>query len=265
MIDESILRAAYERGDATGYGAAFLARAQVEDGDALLIGREAIMAEALAMAAALRERTVASVAVHGPLVTFSLSALSAGVQANLRRHLWLTLESGRVADALFVTDRLGIAPPAPPPIHRPLGELRSGQGQLPALPRPDAPLAERLTAALNARDCSMTGCLDFAGPQGFNGPRAQAGRFADARDWWMALFARVPDALLTIDRTVEAPGVLAILWRVQGHVAGGDGMRRLSLPLSAVLDVGAAGIGAMELLLDMDALEALPARAHWDE
>jgi hypothetical protein len=219
----------FSNGDAAPLATLLLHRVQMEDGLALHIGRDAVIAEFLRVAAMFDGRaTTLEASIDPGLVTLgwtgqlrefpSGNRLAIPVSATLRRHLWIEAEAGRAVRITAITDWAGLAGAAGVaqaplaediganhPTHRPLGELVSGRGQLATRPGDHV-------ANLNARSL--------------------AGFIPDRRDWWLRLFARVPDAHLTLDRSVDDGFRTAILWRLQGHIAG----RRISLPGTSIVD-----------------------------
>ena len=245
----------FRTGDASAIAAQLLHRVQMEDGLALHIGRDAVVAELLTIAASFGDCDISIDAAMAPgFVGFAVSGilrqlpfgtpLAAPVPATLRRHLWIESEAGRAVRITAITDWAGLADTAgiarnplaatigaAHPAHRPLGELASGSGQLLAL----APGADAM-ARRNARD------------------------FGDCdpkrRDWWLRLVARVPDAHFTFDRSIAVTARTAMLWRLQGHVGG----RRVSLPGSSVV----AGDGTETDFIDELALAATACRAFYD-
>jgi hypothetical protein len=219
----------FSNGGAAPLATLLLHRVQMEDGLALHIGRDAVIAELLRIVAMFEGRAATIEASIDPsLVTLgwtgqlrefpSGNRLARPVSATFRRHLSIEAEAGRAVRITAITDWAGLADAAgvaqallaeaigaKHPTHRPLGELVSGRGQLAT--RPGDHLAN-----LNARSL--------------------AGFMPDRRDWWLRLFAQVPDAYLTLDRSVDDGFRTAILWRLQGHVAG----RRVSLPGTSIVD-----------------------------
>lgn len=216
-----------------------LHRVRQEDGLAETIGRDAVLAGLVAMAAdgAAGQRPGGDprAAAPGPLTGWVVQRAGDAVLARGGDRLcawWVEGEGGRVAALVRVDARpadaaaaaaLGAAHPA----HRPVGELRSGRAQY----APDVggrTPGERYTAAIDAR--ALSGL-----PQ---------------RAWWLRLLARLPDAAVALDR--ESAGGAAVLWRVQGH----RDSRRVSLPGISLLTPDGDGFAAEQPLLDLLALEA---------
>lgn len=207
-----------------GDGTALLHRVQAEDGLAHSVGREAVLA---------RLRPFAGQPVE--------LALTAGDEALLvvpGAHLWAQLEAGRIAAMVIIAAR-----PADPkaaaalalahPCHRPLGELASGQGQLP--PQPGAGPIGTVVHGFAARV-----------------PAVLAAGLAP-------LVTSVPDALLLPRRVLPLPdGGEAGLCQLLGHSAG----RRISLALS--LQAKASG-AVTSLAYDPLALAAAPLRPFWPD
>jgi hypothetical protein len=128
-------------------------RSQMEDGLHLHIGATAIAAEMLALAALFDDRSAAATAIGDTFAALMLTGttqnlfgqrLETPCKLTLTRHIWAEFE-GRYAQRLTaITDWAGLATTAgldlamlattigaQTPTHRPLGELASGQGQLP--------------------------------------------------------------------------------------------------------------------------------------
>lgn len=229
-----------------------LHRVQMEDGLALHIGREAVIAELLALSAAFDDRTVTRAEpINGACICLEWSGmlrhfpghpqLTSPAPAKLRRHLWIEAEAGRALRITAITDWAGLAANAgiahaelaaafgaARPAHAPLGELASGRGQL----------AEAVVPAEVDPEAHYIGRLNARGFAGFEFAR---------RERWLRLLARVPDARFTLDRSTGDSRRHAVLWRLQGHVAG----RRVSLPGSSLLWAdGTEAVMFDELALD---------------
>lgn len=252
MSFAAALGALFVDGNAAPVAAQLLHRVQMEDGLSLHVGRNAVIAELLRVAAMFTGRATTSETPVAPgLVMLGWTGqmhafpsgipLAAPVSTSFRRHLWIDTEAGRVVRITAISDWAGLADAAGVgraplaravgarhPVHRPMGELASGRGQLVAV-------AGDHVADLNARSL--------------------AGFAPDRRDWWLRLFALVPDARLTLDRRVENASCQAVLWRLQGHVAG----RRASLPGTSIL----AGGAETAVMFDELALAATAHRPFW--
>lgn len=124
-------------------------------------------------------------------------------------HRWVWREEGRILREVVVEDR-GDAKTAQP-VHAPLGELRSGEGQYaagnsallpPSFPEGARDSANWLQQAWNGR--------------AFN-------RYDGA--WLPALIRQLPDATFYFEHAVIGEKQTAILWRVHGHHASGQRVR----------------------------------------
>jgi hypothetical protein len=120
-------------------------------------------------------------------------------------HRWVWREEGRVLREIVIEDR-GEARTAPP-VHPPLGELRSGQGQYGA---GDSAILPR-SFPEDARD--IANWLH----QAWNG---RAFNLYD-RAWLPALVRALPDATFYFEHAIVGETQTAILWRVHGHSFGG--------------------------------------------
>jgi hypothetical protein len=124
-------------------------------------------------------------------------------------HRWVWREEGRILREIVIEDR-GEAKTAPP-VHPPLGELRSAQGQY----------AAGDTATLppgfpeNARD--IANWLH----QAWNG---RAFNLYD-RAWLPTLIRALPDATFYFEHAILGERQTAILWRVHGHHTSGQRVR----------------------------------------
>jgi hypothetical protein len=120
-------------------------------------------------------------------------------------HRWVWREEGRILREVVVEDR-GEARTAPP-VHPPLGELRSGLGQYAAGDAAILPLG----FPEDARD--IANWLH----------QAWNGRAFDLYDraWLPALVRALPDATFYFEHAIVAETQTAILWRVHGHNNGG--------------------------------------------
>jgi hypothetical protein len=124
-------------------------------------------------------------------------------------HRWVWREEGRILREIVIEDR-GDARTAPP-VHPPLGELRSGQGQYhagdhailpPGFPEDARTLADRLHQAWNGRAFNLY-----------------------TQAWLPALIRQLPDATFTFEHAIIGETQTAILWRVHGHHANGQRIR----------------------------------------
>ena len=124
-------------------------------------------------------------------------------------HRWVWRDEGRVLREVVIEDR-GKEKSARP-VHPPLGELRSGEGQYAA--SDSALFAHGFPD--DARDIA-----DWL-HQAWNG---RAFNLYD-RAWLPALIRQLPDATFTFEHAVVGEKQTAILWRVHGHHANGQRVR----------------------------------------
>jgi hypothetical protein len=124
-------------------------------------------------------------------------------------HRWVWREEGRILREVVVEDR-GEAKAAPP-VHPPLGELRSGKGQYaagdtailpPGFPKEARDIANWLHQAWNGRAFNLYD-----------------------RAWLPALIRQLPDATFHFEHAVVGEKQTAILWRVHGHHENGQRVR----------------------------------------
>lgn len=258
----------------------YLHRASREDALGLIVGRDAIIAELIATAAAFDRPDVVvhhdgnsfcSVEIAGPFRggLLGLEAGTTDAPARLRQHRWLRREGDYVAEETVVADYLPLIDAAgasrndiarsvggASPTQPPLGELRSGQGQLAVGPSAlDDPILDAVHAIWNGRHFNRIAAL-YAADARWQGPAGRTGGTADLRAWLCQLVARLPDATFVIDRTEVIEGGLALLWRLFGHAGG----RRVRLIGSSILGLAGGRIVADETLVDELALLATPYR-----
>jgi hypothetical protein len=124
-------------------------------------------------------------------------------------HRWVWREEGRIMREVLIEDR-GETKGAPP-VHPPLGELRSGQGQYgagdaailpPGFPEDARDIADWLHQAWNGRAFNLYD-----------------------RAWLPSLIRTVPDATFHFEQAIVGEKQTAILWRVHGHHANGHRVR----------------------------------------
>ena len=124
-------------------------------------------------------------------------------------HRWVWREDGNILREVVIEDR-GEAKVAPP-VHPPLGELRSGKGQYsagdsatlpPGFPKEARDIANWLHRAWNARALNL-----------YN------------RAWLPALIRQLPDASFHFEHAIIGEKQTAILWRVLGHHSNGQRVR----------------------------------------
>ena len=135
-------------------------------------------------------------------------------------HRWVWREDCNILREVVIEDR-GEAKVAPP-VHPPLGELRSGKGQYsagdsatlpPGFPKEARDIANWLHRAWNARALNL-----------YN------------RAWLPALIRQLPDASFYFEHAIIGEKQTAILWRVLGHHSNGQRVRLIG---SSVLTGGA--------------------------
>ena len=123
-------------------------------------------------------------------------------------HRWVWREEGRVLREVVVEDRG--EPKAAPPMHPPLGELRSGKGQYaasdsallpPGFPQEATDIANWIHQAWNGRAFNLYD-----------------------RAWLPALIRQLPDATFYFEHAVVSEKQTAILWRMHGHHVGGPSL-----------------------------------------
>ena len=246
-----------------------LHRATREDGFGIVTGRENVRDAAIAAVIADGGGPVAIVDDLGAMIVFETGGW--------RGHRWVRYEGARIAGETLVIDgtararvmgldlraeafRLGAASP----VHAPLGELRSGRGQLGTadcaiLPR-DFPAAARAVTddfhrTWNARGFGATGVCRWRGPDGADGDEA------DYAAWLSRLVTALPDAVVTIERGVVAGDRIALLWRLHAHhLAGGFGVsatgKRVRAIGSSVFTLDGGAVVAHDLMLDELAIAA---------
>jgi hypothetical protein len=124
-------------------------------------------------------------------------------------HRWVWRDEGRILREVVVEDRG--TPKTAPPIHPPLGELRSGKGQYaaddqallpPGFPEEARDIAHWLHQAWNGRAFNLYD-----------------------RTWLPALIRQLPDATFYFEHAVVGEKQTAILWRVHGHHETGQRVR----------------------------------------
>ena len=120
-------------------------------------------------------------------------------------HRWVWRDEGRILREVVIEDR-GEAKTALP-VHPPLGELRSGEGQYaanesallpPGFPEDARDIANWLHQAWNGRAFNLYG-----------------------KAWLPALIRQLPDAIFYFEHAVVGEKQTAILWRVHGHHVSG--------------------------------------------
>lgn len=223
--------------DFSAFDALWLHRAVRETPLARIAGRDAIRADELQMAAAVGAVASAEETVIGD---FSALRLARPNGPDVRRHLWVQREGERIARDVSIWDNAALhggdavafdlaarSLGAAHPVHPPLGELRSGRGQL-ALGAENAhhPLLDDSATDILMRWQQMWDTRSFGGFSGLYAPdacwRGAAGQAGDQRAMItdaVALLASMPDAIRMIERVEAQDDGLAILWRLHGHPA----------------------------------------------
>jgi hypothetical protein len=143
------------------------------------------------------------------IITADLSEMIAYKVADWQGHRWVWREDSRIVREVVVENNTALK--SAPPVHPPLGELRSGLGQygatakaiLPAgFPEAARALADRLHSAWNGRAFDL-----------YN------------RAWLIGLVRILPDATFYFEHAIIEKSQIALLWRVHGHHANGQRIR----------------------------------------
>jgi hypothetical protein len=249
--------------------AMYLHRARREDSLGALVGRDALIADDLALAALGGSVAVEAAEFVRDVATLTVTVDGKRGEAVALQHRWAMREGARVLREVVVADRLALATAmgqdidawareigANRPAQPPLGELRSGRGQLGAGDRAwgckERPrVADALHRIWNGR------CLDgivslYAEDVAWSGPGGRMGDATALRRWLTRLLARLPDATLVLEDAREEGGRVALLWRLFAH----EGGVRMRLVVSQLLTMDGDRIVADETLLDELALEA---------
>ncbi len=176
-------------------------RATREDSLGIIKGRDAITA-------AWVEEDASDITITadlGDMVAYTVK----GQKHSWHGHRWVWREDGRILREVVIEDR-GDAKTAPP-VHPPLGELRSGEGQYaagdtailpPGFPDDARDIANRLHQAWNGRAFNLYD-----------------------RAWLPKLSRALPDATFHFEHAIVGDQQTAILWRVHGHHANGQRVR----------------------------------------
>lgn len=221
----------------------------------------------------LRAQSLAAIATEGlgdPIIEADLGDMIAYRTAGgWCEHRWARREGGRIAAETLIVDgsararALGRDPAqeamalaAAAPVHGPLGELRSGQGQLPGalepllphdFPEGALPAARRLHRLWHLR------ALDAAVAE-WRGPAEAPPREAV---FVAGICAGLPDAALMIERGLVRDNLAAVLWRLHGHDSAGVRIRAIG---SSVARLEAAEVVAETTLIDTLSIAAQPLR-----
>lgn len=254
-----------ERGAFDWFETTHLHRAVREDGFGVVVGRENV-------------RDAAMAEPRGPVaILHDLGAMIVFESGGWRGHRWAAYDGERILAETVVVDgmararALGRDPGAEAarigavsPVHAPLGELRSGRGQLgtPAaaiLPRgfPEAArgVADSLHRVCNARAFAAIERCGWRGPDGIDGDESAYAA------WLSRLFAALPDAVVMIERGIVTADRIALLWRLHGHhLADGFGIaatgKRVRAIGSSVFTLQGGAVVAHDLLVDELAIAA---------
>jgi hypothetical protein len=177
-------------------------RATREDSLGIIKGRDAITA-------AWVNEDAADIAVTADMLSDSGADMIAYKVEGWHGHRWVWREDGNILREVVVEDRSEAK--SAPPVHPPLGELRSGQGQYapsdtatlpPGFPEDARDVANWLHQAWNGRAFNLYD-----------------------RAWLPALIRALPDATFYFEHAVVGEKQTAILWRVMGHHSGGQRVR----------------------------------------
>ena len=272
MINAAMLESQVRSGQFDVIADAYLHRASRETALAMLWGRDALLAAAIADAAAFPDATTTLGFCTDDLATF----VRQRGDHRWHGHRWLVREGERIVHETLIEDGqirdlasdsmaggAGVMP-----IHQPLGELRPGSGQFaagdtaivpPGWPDGARPVADAFYRVWNGKALDHIEALwhpdvIWDGPAGAGG-----GRDALAK-WLLALFASLPDATLLFERAIVSDSTVAILWRLHGHYRG-QGLgpttgRRIRLIGSSVLRLEAGLIVADQTVFDVSAMES---------
>ena len=176
-------------------------RATREDSLGIIKGRDAITA-------AWVNEDVSDIVVTADL-TDMIAYKVKGPRQNWHGHRWVWCEEDRTLREVVIEDRGD--PKVAPPVHPPLGELRSGQGQYaagdsatlpPGFPEDARDIANWLHQAWNGRAFDLYD-----------------------RAWLPALIRQLPDATFYFEHAIMGETQTAILWRVMGHHSSGQRVR----------------------------------------
>ena len=258
------LEAALARGAIGGLAEQYLHRARRETCFGTLVGRDAITAANLELAATIAPDV--SVRVRSCTPSLTIVAIDRPDGSRERQHRWLWREGERVVRESVVgaygggNEQKLQAIAAQAPLHPPLGEVRSGGGQLAAGATSwfsDGPdwLLDALHRIWNGRRFDEIERL-YAPGATWSGPDAQNGGPELFRSWIMRLLARHPDATLLFERAEEVGESVGLLWRLIVHQEG----RRCHMLGSSLMVVADGRVVEDETLLDLAALEFLPSR-----
>lgn len=254
-----------QRGAFDVFEATHLHRAVREDGFGVVVGRENVRDAAMAEGGG----AVAILHDLGGMIVFETGGW--------RGHRWAACEGERILTETVIVDGTARARAlgrdvgeeaalagAASPVHAPLGELRSGRGQLgtPAaaiLPRgfPEGarPVADSFHRVWNARAFAAAERCGWRGPDGIDGDETAYAT------WLTRLFAALPDAVMMIERGIVTADRIALLWRLHGHhLADGFGVaatgRRVRAIGSSVFTMQEGAVVAHDLLVDELAIMA---------
>jgi hypothetical protein len=215
---------------------AYLHRAHRETQSGRIAGRDAMRDATLAEVAAAGAQPVTVRADLGDMVSFDAGGA--------RTHVWVRREDARIAQETVVATRAFGRPQSQ---HPPLGELRSGRGQLSAgdsaiLPpgTPDAarPVADALHRIWNGRRFDGIAAL-YADP-------------APLATWLPGFLATLAGATLFFERAIAEGDRVALLWRLFADVDG----HRLRLLGSSLLTLDGGRVAADDTVFDLTGFHA---------
>jgi hypothetical protein len=261
-------RAVRERRDFSGFDTAYLHRAWRENALQRVRGRDRIRDGALAQTA---DEAAGPITVEAELDD-DRRAMIAFMASGWRGHRWAFHEGSCIVGDVEILDgaararalarepeeearRLGTTLP----VHGPLGELRSGRGQIgetedpllpPGFPAGAAGAARYLHRVWNRRDLSAV-ASEWRGPAEANG---------DGAAFVLGILAALPDAVLLIEAGLVSGDRAAVLWRLHGHHLGQgwgtpSGQRERAIG-SSVLTLSRGEVAAEDMLIDTLAMRA---------
>lgn len=264
----AIERAVREARDFSRFDETYLHRAWRENALGRVRGRDRIRAGALAQAA---EEPAGTLEVPTQ-IDGGARAMIAFACAGWRGHRWAQFEGQAIVGDIEVLDGMArasalgadVESEAPrlgreAPMHAPLGELRSGRGQLaepdepilpPQFPAAARPAAKYLHRVWNRRDLSAI-------PAQWQGP-AEASEGGPS--FVLGVLAALPDAVLTIEAGLTGERQVAVLWRLHGHHLGqGWGLpsgKRIRAIGSSVFSLDGNTVAAEDMVIDTLAMRA---------
>lgn len=246
-----------------------LHRATREDGFGVVVGRENVRDAAIADTVSGKGGPVAIVHDLGDMIVFETEGWHG--------HRWVRREGGRIADEWVIVDgaaraRLlgldladeAVRRGASSAQHPPLGELRSGRGQLGTptaaivprdFPEDARSVADDFHRVWNARAFGAIGPCRWRGPDGVDGDETSYAA------WLASLMTALPDSVVMIERGIVVGDRVALLWRLHAHHPGdGPGVpaagKRVRAIGSSVIVSSDGAIVAHDLMIDELAVAA---------